>query len=874
MTVRTPEGPVELGPPRRRAVLALLLVNAGQVVSLSSLVNNIWGARPPGQAVTTLQSYISRLRKLVADRPLSGGVQLQLRHRSPGYVLTVPPEHVDVLRFEQAVRRGMAARHRGDALHAYDLLSEALRGWEAPPFEDLTDYEFASQEASRLGDLRLTALEECAECAFALDRSRELLPVLEREVYLHPLRERLVHQLMRAQYQCGRQAEALFTFERTRQFLAKELGADVIPELRQVHESILRHDPALRRTHPVPPAPPLTALHQAPPAPWRHAPGSPPAGRVVVEGPGRAAEPASVPVAPPTATAAAAAGEPRTPPARRGELGRLSAALDAVHRGSGRGVLVVGEAGVGKTWLLQRFGEQCRASDIDVFTVYCPPDDDMPAYWPWFQVLRQAAARRPEAIQALPPAVRRHLDPLLPETDGDPAGEPSPLPPAAGTFAFQEAVSRLLLALADRPLVIVLENFQRADFPSLALTRFLVEQTAESSLLLVVTSRAFRISDDPGWRATRARLLQMPHAEEIRLEGLPPEESRGIMAATLGARADPALCAALQKRSGGNPFLLLGLLDAVGDGTTARQVNELLPPRLAEVITERLSGIPAGVLTVLNACAVLGPESTMDTLRELAVAAGASAHDVGRALRAGLLRASADGSSHIDFLQPLVRDTVRQKVSGRTRPEPEPEPRRRATGPYRLQPRGGPASRKPLDRMCTLPSGRLQHAAARVLRWYLTALFDRAPLSTTEVAQEAGLPAEAITLSLDGELVASWPATHLLVTILGGDPQALRPVWDAASGDEPPDARSEPDARRRLREVLHVLHLAAGVPAEGELGAEALLTSGATSASVPDWRTTKRITILLGADPSVIRPFWDAWSHARHDGTGPAEGAA
>ncbi|GAA2992828.1 hypothetical protein Sfulv_03450 [Streptomyces fulvorobeus] len=833
MTVRTPEGPVELGPPRRRAVLALLLVNAGQVVSLSSLVDNIWGDRPPGQAVTTLQSYISRLRRLVADRPLSGGVQLQLRHRSPGYVLTVPPEHVDVLRFEQAVRRGMATRHRGDALHAYDLLSEALHGWGAPPFEDLTDYDFASQEASRLGDLRLTALEECAECAFALGRSQELLPVLEQEVHLHPLRERLVHQLMRAQYQCGRQADALFTFERTRQSLAKELGADVIPELRQVHERILRHDPALRRTHPAPAAPPPT-----PPVAWPRSPGFPPAGHPAAKGSGLAAEPAAAPVFPPAAPppAAAAAAEPGSPRTRRAELERLSAALEAAGRGSGRGVLVVGEAGVGKTWLLQRFGERCRASDIDVFTVYCPPDDDMPAYWPWLQVLRQAAARRPEAIHALPPAVRRHLDPLLdpflPEPDGDPAGEPSRLP-AAGTFAFQEAVSRLLVALADRPLVIVLENFERADFPSLALTRFLLEQTAESSLLLVVTARAFRVSDDPGWRATRARLLQMPHTEEIRLEGLPPEESHGIMAASLGARAHPALCAALQKRSCGNPFLLLGLLEAVDDATTARQVNELLPPRLAEVITERLSGIPSGVLAVLNACAVLGPESTTDTLRELAVAAGASAHDVARALRAGLLRMRADGSSHIDFVQPLVRDTVRQEMPGGSCPEPES--RRRATGPYRLQPRDGPASRKPLDWMFTRPSGRLQHAAARVLRWYLSALFDRSTLSTAEVAREAGLPAEAVTLSLGGEVVASWPATHLLVTILGGDPQALRPVWDAASGDEPPDGHSELDARRRLRKMLHVLQLAAGAPVEGEPCAETLLTPGTTPTSVPGY---------------------------------------
>ncbi|MER5360846.1 BTAD domain-containing putative transcriptional regulator [Streptomyces sp. NPDC002785] len=667
MTVCLPEGPVELGPPRRRAVLALLLVNAGKVVSISSFVRNIWGTEPPGQAVTTLQSYISRLRKLIADRPLSGGVELQLKHRSPGYVLVVPSEHVDVMRFEQAVRRGVAARHRGEQSEAFGLLSQALRGWDAPPFEDLADYEFAVQEATRLGDLRLTALEECAECAFTLGRSQELLPVLEQEVYLHPMRERLVYQLMRAQYRCGRQADALYTFERTRKYLAGELGADVSPELKQVHENILRHDPSLTPSCSAsePLSGPLPAKSPVTESPVTE---SPVAESPVAERPVQAAQPAERAGRPAMPTPPA--GRDADPPAtREREMGRLVAALDTIHRGSGRSVLLVGEAGVGKTWLLQRFGQLCRETDIDVCTVYCPQDDDMPAYWPWSQVLRQAVARRPEAVQTLTPAVRRQVGFLGPEPDVCPATDSCGRPTEAGTFAFRDAVSQVLLALADRPLVLVLENFQRADSSSLALMRFLMEQTVESSLLLIVTSRTFRIADDPDWRAARALVLQLPNAEEIRLEGLSSQESRRTVTAAFGRDADPEMCAVLHDRSGGNPYLLLGLLDAVRSGMSVTHVRELLPPRLREVIMERLSGVPSGVLTVLYACAILSPENTIATVRELAVAGGASAQDVRRAIRTGLLQVDPDDPTRIDFLHPLVRDVVRQEMPGPIRAE-------------------------------------------------------------------------------------------------------------------------------------------------------------------------------------------------------------
>ncbi|WP_257138164.1 MULTISPECIES: hypothetical protein [Streptomyces] len=182
----------------------------------------------------------------------------------------------------------------------------------------------------------------------------------------------------------------------------------------------------------------------------------------------------------------------------------------------------------------------------------------------------------------------------------------------------------------------------------------------------------------------------------------------------------------------------------------------------------------------------------------------------------------------------------------------------------RAQPQSTP---HPLDWAFTRPTGPLQRAAARVLQEYLSSLRRTAPVSTGEVARLAGLPDDAVTLSLGGELIASWPVTHMLVTILSGQPQILRTAWETASGERQPDTQSESEARRCLGDVLQVLHLAAGEPEPGALAEEALLSLTTVRAAlagslVPDWPATRRLTVALGAEPSIMQPFWDDWACA------------
>ncbi|MFI5689743.1 BTAD domain-containing putative transcriptional regulator [Streptomyces sp. NPDC051636] len=655
MALWLPTGPLELGPPRRRAVLALLLINAGKVVSISSMVRSIWETEPPDHAIATLQSYVSRLRRMIADRPLHGGAELQLEYRSPGYLLNAMPEHVDVMRFESAVGQGLAAQRRGDLPETFALASVALRLWTAPPFEDLTGYEFAAQEAVRLDQLRLAAVEARAAVAFALGRSEEVLPGLEREVADHPTRERLVYQLMRSQYHNGRQADALRLFERTRQYLADELGADVSPQLRQVHEEILHHDPSLAR-FPGGSGSPLVAARAAErpvsaaapvAADWQHG---------TVDRPGLPCQPGRL-----------VTGAPAAFVGRREELRRLLAAAQHSHDGEGRTVLVVGEAGLGKTRLVRELGRLCQESGTDVVTVNCPPSEDMPPYWPWTQALRRVAARRPDAMRSLPDSAQCTLAALVPELAPDKAPGDRPELSGAGRFALHDAVSQALLGTARRPLVLVLEDFQWADAASLHLLPFLTRQSADSRFLLVVTLRSFRIADDPGLRATRAAVLQSLNAEEVRLDALSLDETRRVVAGARGI--DPELCAALHERAGGNPYLLLGLLESLRDTATVQEVHGMVPPVIREVINERLSGLPAEILELLNSCAAAGPGGVHG-----AVPRGA----VDRAVRGGLLVADETAPEGIGFVHQLIRDVVRQEL---TDAAPYYRPTVRATAP-------------------------------------------------------------------------------------------------------------------------------------------------------------------------------------------------
>ncbi|MFF4602674.1 BTAD domain-containing putative transcriptional regulator [Streptomyces sp. NPDC001339] len=244
MSARHDGRDLPLGPPRRRALLALLLIRLGRVVPTELLIEELWGEEPPRQALATLHSHLSHLRRALqsSSRPDRPTV---LRHRAPGYVLELVSEQVDGCRFERLVAEGRRLLERGDPRTARDRFTAALSLWRGSPYAEFNGHPPLSDESSRLEDVRLTAVESCAEAQLALGAAQEVAAGLDREVRLHPARERLVGHLMTALSQLGRQAEALEVYERTRAYLDEEFGVGTAAGLRGIRTAILRQEPGV-----------------------------------------------------------------------------------------------------------------------------------------------------------------------------------------------------------------------------------------------------------------------------------------------------------------------------------------------------------------------------------------------------------------------------------------------------------------------------------------------------------------------------------------------------------------------------------------------------------------------------------------------------
>ena len=241
LDVRTDDGtPVDPGGPRPRALLTLLLLDAGRAVSTQRLTDGLYGAEPPSGAANALQSQISRLRRRLAPHT-------DIEAVPAGYRVAASPDSVDAHRFERLSRDGRSALAAGDPARAAARLREALALWRGPALSDLPD---AHAEAARLEELRLAAVQDRIEADLALGGGPELVPELRALLSGRPLGERLYGQLMRALHAAGQPAEALAVYEEARRALADELGADPSPELSALHLELLRGggtEPARRR---------------------------------------------------------------------------------------------------------------------------------------------------------------------------------------------------------------------------------------------------------------------------------------------------------------------------------------------------------------------------------------------------------------------------------------------------------------------------------------------------------------------------------------------------------------------------------------------------------------------------------------------------
>ncbi len=237
-----------LGPPKQRALLAILLLHVGEIIPTDQLIDLLWADRAPRTAGHSIQIYVSELRRVLEPMIGSGAILT----RPPGYQLQLSADEIDAKRFERMVAEGSRKLSNGDRAAGVRLLREALRLWRGPALSDFTYEEFAQPYIRRLHDLHLDAIETLAAAELDAGRLAEVVMLLEGAIQEDPLRERSRELLMLALYRSGRHTEALRTFQKLRELLDEELGLDPSPPLQRLQERIILHDRTLDPSTPAP----------------------------------------------------------------------------------------------------------------------------------------------------------------------------------------------------------------------------------------------------------------------------------------------------------------------------------------------------------------------------------------------------------------------------------------------------------------------------------------------------------------------------------------------------------------------------------------------------------------------------------------------
>ena len=244
LAARLDGGQLPLGGAKQRAVLAVLLLNAGETVPVERLIDEVWGDDPPPSARHSVEAYVSRLRQLFV------GHGPALVRRGRGYELELGGATLDAQAFAALVREVELAVDSRDLGRATALAAQAMELWRGPVLSDVALSSAGRVAADRLEELRLHTLELRFDAELTRGRNRESVVELQALVVQNPYRERFVEQLMLALYRSGRQADALEVYERTRAALSDDLGLRPSEDLQQLSAQIVRQEPQLREATP------------------------------------------------------------------------------------------------------------------------------------------------------------------------------------------------------------------------------------------------------------------------------------------------------------------------------------------------------------------------------------------------------------------------------------------------------------------------------------------------------------------------------------------------------------------------------------------------------------------------------------------------
>jgi DNA-binding SARP family transcriptional activator/predicted ATPase len=624
LEVRAGAGPLPLGGQKQRALLALLLLNANRVVARDRLVDELWGESPPETAVASVQTYVSRLRKL-----LPTGV---LVTRQRGYQLDIEPTKFDLTTFERLVAEARGAPPE----RASVLLRAALELWRGPALIEFEDEPFARVARERLEEARLGALEERLDADLAIGRDAELVGELEALVVEQPHRERLHAQLMIALYRSGRQAQALATYRRARSAL-DELGLEPNRSLKELEQQILRQDRSLDRA---------------------------PSGRLLAEG--------GIPM-----PAAFVYQSPFPFVGREREAASLRAALERAESGHGGLVLLTGEAGAGKTRLIRELAHEATAkgvlvlygsSDAAVTTPYQPLRE-------WLAFLLRVCD--PDVVGEL--LGDQHSQLLGRLAHGALATHPEHGDPEADRYEIQRATAELAGRIGQlQPLLLVADDLHWADSATLQLVGHLARTAPEARLLVVAALRGEEI----GGRLaeTLADLSRLDDVTRLTVGDLSDDEVGAFLRRSTNAEPTQELVSAFGELSHGTPLLVCELWRElrerggveVGDMVRlTRPVAELrAPERIRAIVRQRLARLTPGTSATVDLAAVAGRQVDVQILAEAAgLELDRLADSIDDATRHGLFEELPGPALVYRFTHELVRRAVYDQISAIRRAE-------------------------------------------------------------------------------------------------------------------------------------------------------------------------------------------------------------
>jgi DNA-binding SARP family transcriptional activator/DNA-binding CsgD family transcriptional regulator/tetratricopeptide (TPR) repeat protein len=536
-----------------RRLLALLALTPGHEVSADRLMHGLWGPEPPAAAAATLQSHVARLRRDL-------GVPDVVRTGRNGYVLDVTPDDVDALVLERQVALGGTALQDGKVDDASAILTDALSLWRGRPYAEFSGCEPLEAESERLTALRLDALE--GRISADLGRAGVAPPVAELEALVrwHPMRESFWALLMCAQYRAGRQADALASYQRARTTLADELGIDPGPALQELERLILAQDPSMD-------GPAVSAF-----LPARLARGSYPEHVALLE--------------------------------RDGLLKTLEGLHDEAMAGSGRLVLVHGEAGVGKSALVREWGAVAAAQS--------------PVLWGACDPLSSPRPLGP--LVDVAPQLDPQVDELLRSGERD------------GLF---EAALASLEAIC--PAVLMIEDLHWADMSTLDLVRFLARRLEGTHTLVVATYRDDHLQPSDPLRVMLGDIASQSVVRRVEVPLLSPA-AVAELAAESGIEA-----AALHRETGGNAFFVTEVV-AAGGGQ--------LPATVQDAVLARVQRLSPLAQRTLETAAVVGSRVEPALVHALP---DVTTEAVDECVSAGMLRFDAPAYG---FRHEIVRQAV------------------------------------------------------------------------------------------------------------------------------------------------------------------------------------------------------------------------